>query len=679
MKRYFVPYLDATLVTASALAAGAGMPAAAAFTTRPTAVTQVGWGYAKKVPMPAGNWAVINALSCSGPGDCVAGGGYDDKADKGHAFLIEEKNGVWGTQQPVKGLPGPATYVNAGVNAVSCASPGNCAAGGSYQAPNYLNEAFVVDEVNGTWDQGQELPGIAALNVDDWATVTQLSCASPGNCSAIGTYRDANFMTQVFVAGETNGTWGTARPLPGFIALNTASSAWQDTSATISCAAVGDCAATGTYAYATATDANDSFYVASETGGVWSAALSVPGTLLDTVSCTSRGNCVAAGERPPNATFVSEVNGTWSAPRDAPGIGTLTKHDYSSVNDISCPSAGNCVAVGTDEVAGPRFDQQAFLDTETRGTWGAAAQVPGLAALNQQDLADGLTVSCDAPGSCSVGGDYTQIYFTQGFTVQLRNGRWGNAQPVPGLAGLSANGVAAVTAISCGAPHNCQAAGYYSPSSSSSSSVRDPFVVNQVPLRPTVTVLVLSAASAVYGDEQTVRAAVAVSAASGTAGGTVTVRAGGAVACALTLRGGTGSCALPTARLGAGIVRLTATHGGAPGLAPSTSAAAVLVVRKATTRTGLTLSVGSVAYGQEQAERLNVTVSPRFRGVPAGRVTVKAGKVTDCLITLSAGKGSCTLAATALAAGTYRLAAGYPGSADFTASASADHPLTVTR
>jgi hypothetical protein len=179
MKRYLVRYFAAALVSASILAAGGPLSTAATPAARPAAVAQVGWGYAKKVPVPAGNSAFINALSCGGPGDCVAGGGYDDKANKAHAFLVEERNGVWRAQQPVNGLPGPATYVYAGVTSVSCASAGNCSAGGIYQAgyqmPNYLNEAFVVDEVNGTWGQGQELPGTAALNADSSATVTQLS------------------------------------------------------------------------------------------------------------------------------------------------------------------------------------------------------------------------------------------------------------------------------------------------------------------------------------------------------------------------------------------------------------------------------------------------------------------------------------------------------------------------
>jgi hypothetical protein len=69
------------------------------------------------------------------------------------------------------------------------------------------------------------------------------------------------------------------------------------------------------------------------------------------------------------------------------------------------------------------------------------------------------------------------------------------------------------------------------------------------------------------------------------------------------------------------------------------------------------------------------------RAGPTGTVTVTANPwpsvVTACTVALAAGTGSCTLPATALAAGTYQLTATYNG--DNTYAASADTAgLTVT-
>ena len=97
------------------------------------------------------------------------------------------------------------------------------------------------------------------------------------------------------------------------------------------------------------------------------------------------------------------------------------------------------------------------------------------------------------------------------------------------------------------------------------------------------------------------------------------------------------------------------------------------------TSTSLALSPTAVRSGHEQAERLTVRVKPAFGGTPAGAVTVKAGPVTVCTISLKGGKGTCTLGASKLRPGTYKLVARYGGRSPYAASASAKRTLTVTR
>jgi hypothetical protein len=60
-------------------------------------------------------------------------------------------------------------------------------------------------------------------------------------------------------------------------------------------------------------------------------------------------------------------------------------------------------------------------------------------------------------------------------------------------------------------------------------------------------------------------------------------------------------------------------------------------------------------------------------------VTVRSGSRTVCVVTVTAGKGTCALAASALGVGEHNLVAVYPGSADFTGSISAPQALTVVR
>src|SRR5664280_2181451 len=85
------------------------------------------------------------------------------------------------------------------------------------------------------WTPAIEMPGSAALNVGGDALMFQASCAGVGNCGSVGTYTDAAGSTQAFVANEVNGTWGNAIEIPGWPALNTGGKAGS--SFTISCAA----------------------------------------------------------------------------------------------------------------------------------------------------------------------------------------------------------------------------------------------------------------------------------------------------------------------------------------------------------------------------------------------------------------------------------------------------------
>ena len=53
--------------------------------------------------------------------------------------------------------------------------------------------------VGGTWRTAQNVPGAATLNKGGEAQVQSVSCASAGNCSAGGGYTDSSWHRQAFV------------------------------------------------------------------------------------------------------------------------------------------------------------------------------------------------------------------------------------------------------------------------------------------------------------------------------------------------------------------------------------------------------------------------------------------------------------------------------------------------
>jgi hypothetical protein len=142
---------------------------------------------------------------------------------------------------------------------------------------------------------------------------------------------------------------------------------------------------------------------------------------------------------------------------------------------------------------------------------------------------------------------------------------------------------------------------------------------------------------------------------------------------------GAGSCQMTARQLAPGKYLVTATYGGDTNYAGSSSAATPFTITKVPTQTLLTRSPARVRFGNEQAEHISVQVRARDGSTPGGKVTVRAGTIRLCLITLSSGTGRCTLTARQLRVGTYQLVASYPGSAQLARSASAKVTLVVTR
>ena len=65
---------------------------------------------------------------------------------------------------------------------------------------------MVVTQTAGAWGRAAALPGIASLSSGRGGQLTEISCASPGNCSAAGSYHGPGSMTFGFLADEVNGT-----------------------------------------------------------------------------------------------------------------------------------------------------------------------------------------------------------------------------------------------------------------------------------------------------------------------------------------------------------------------------------------------------------------------------------------------------------------------------------------
>jgi hypothetical protein len=332
------------------------------------------WGAAREVAgaLNKGVGAQVNSVSCASAGNCSAGGFYTDGSGHAQAFVVSEEDGTWGTAREVAGVLN--TGGGAQVVSVSCASADDCSAGGLYTDGSGNSQAFVVGEASGIWGRAKEIPGTAALNTGGFATVDSLSCATAGNCSAGGSYTDGSGLVQAFIASKANGKWGAAKEVAG--ALNNGGHAAVDS---VSCPSAGDCSAGGQYAPA---HAGGEAFVIDEKNGIWGSVREVPGsgTLnqgglagITSVSCASAGDCSAGGfytdaSANQQALVAGETNGIWGSAEEVPGTAALNQgskigQGRAAVKSVSCASAAHCGAGG--EYVDINAAQQAFADNET--------------------------------------------------------------------------------------------------------------------------------------------------------------------------------------------------------------------------------------------------------------------------------------------------------------------------
>jgi len=682
----------------TAASAGAGMAGAGvAGVARPagTGPADAGapaghWGRAKPVALDGlkASGGSVELMSCPKPGDCTAAGLYRDAKGTQQVFVVSEVRGSWGKAAVIPGLNSLNKGTFDGAAALSCASPGNCAIGGAY--PNAAGEAqpFVADSVHGVWGRAHTLIGVKTGMRQFTAIVTSMSCAKPGFCTAgvslpsVITASDGSpvIVPNAYLADEVSGNWSFLKAVSDFPAK-----AGPSAINSVSCWAPGNCLAGGYYS-----DASRHMHalLVREDAGDWDLAEEVPritaipgySTTGDaeviSVSCP-QGSCAVSGayEQASFDTqdFVADQDseGVWH-PQTVPGSLDLNKN-LVSFPFVSCGAPGDC-GFTSDYQDASRHDH-VLVAAETAGaaapgSWGNAQDVAG---INTSPSAGEQALSCGGAGSCVSGGLYQfdSTGRTRAYVAQETGGTWGAARRIAG--NLDAGDFSSTRAVSCASPGNCAAGGAYTDAHGNEL----PFVADESTV--TVTRVSLSAARAGYGREQAVRVVVKVTARTGgTPTGQVTVLANSAPVCVATLAGGKAACAIGPRQLIPGGYRLDAVYSGDQRYASSASARHPLTVAPEPTTVRLNLSAASVRAGHEQAERLTVAVKPGISGTPGGQVTVRAGSVTVCVITLNEAKGACALSAGRLRPGTYLLTAAYAGASPYAAATSGKKTLTIT-
>ena len=320
-------------------------------------------------------------LSCAGAGDCTAVGTYYASDHTSHALLYGESNGTWGPPTDVSLPPDASTvfpppdgvvFAGGALNFVSCPSAGNCSAVGGYtRIPTGGVYPWVFDETGGLWAPagvGLQLPAGASTGIDDRAGgaspfmgFSGLSCPSAGNCTAIGGYVESQPDFQGVIFTEHDGVWsnGIKAPAPAGAAHYNDPMELINPLNAVSCATANDCAAVGSFLKGDSQTQHG--LLLAEHEGRWKAsAIVLPrgsrasgGVFLTSVSCPSRGNCVAVGyyaeHGKTHGIVVRERRGKWlravnaALPKDA----ASASRSHTFLDSVSCSSQSACEAGGS--------------------------------------------------------------------------------------------------------------------------------------------------------------------------------------------------------------------------------------------------------------------------------------------------------------------------------------------
>jgi len=299
-------------------------------------------------------------VSCFSAGSCVAVGDY---ADAGGSFVQPmdaiETTGTWGKAARVK----PPPNANRGspeatLFGVSCPSANACVAVGRYKDNAGDLRAMVATQVGGAFRRATEvsLP-VNADSTDQDASLFGVSCLSTRNCVAVGAYTDSAGHTQAMTVAQAGSAFGRATEVPA--PVNADPSQPTASFLGVSCYSVVSCVAVGSYVDEAG---HRQAMVATQTAGVFGQGLELsapagaagsPLAELSGVSCPSVGSCIAAGfydDRVGHrqAMVATQVGGAFGQAVEVSAPGNANPaNPLGTFQGVSCPPAGNCVAVGT--------------------------------------------------------------------------------------------------------------------------------------------------------------------------------------------------------------------------------------------------------------------------------------------------------------------------------------------
>jgi hypothetical protein len=187
-----------------------------------------------------------------------------------------------------------------------------------------------------------------------------------------------------------------------------------------------------------------------------------------TDACASAVLCAGAGtymdsSHNTQGLLTDLYRGSWSAV-EAPMPADAESNPQPAFYSTACPSEGSCLAVGTYK-NNSGGNNEGLIESFNGGVWNATeAPVPADAAPASSSDTWLKSVSCPAPGDCMAVGYYTTDgHNSVGLVDTLSGGQW-TAQAAPQVSDADTHDEVELAAVSCPSAGDCVADGAYTTS-----------------------------------------------------------------------------------------------------------------------------------------------------------------------------------------------------------------------
>ena len=203
---------------ALALASGLALAASTGAGAIPLPVSPV-WQQATGITYPTGALSTARAqllgVYCLPSGTyCSAAGSFQKKTANGDLpMVVSESGGTWGRAKQLTLPTGAATKAKSDATDAWCASSTSCVAVGFYRYSansGKYNKPFIATMGTAGWKKATNIPLPKNNATPTNATLSRISCSSPGNCGAVGTYRDKDRDIEIGGYIEEGGKWVTS-------------------------------------------------------------------------------------------------------------------------------------------------------------------------------------------------------------------------------------------------------------------------------------------------------------------------------------------------------------------------------------------------------------------------------------------------------------------------------------